>query len=300
MDWKKIKDKMVQGSAEFHASLGVISSELSSTLASTEWFKSLNDYTSELSKSMDGEFLREGISKVMTPSNHRIMDGGHDFFTTIEKARELGEKNDWSNFETFEQWASSYFTDLSSNAGMPMFGKFTDEIYEFLRSVNISEKDARDFLTLNGQEAIEAVIGATIGGLAIFLAWKSEDKERFSKTIAGLLLTSTISMNPVFIMITIIGLAFGYQKLVCKEAIARGAIVSGVTMFTSALIPGPLLIGLIPAIIASVYVNKKMGTEFKPIEYSRQIIDLLMSKKFRTNCENIFDDYKDEFIKKAA
>lgn len=293
MDWKKIKDSIENAA-------GVVSLEFSTSIASTDWFKSINDYSSELSKSMDSNFLKEGISKVMTPNNHRIMDGGHDFFSSIDKVHELGEKNNWTDLETFEQWAKAYFTDMSSSAGMPMFGKYTDEIYEFLKSINIDEKHARDFVTLNGQEALEAALGIAIGGTALFFAWKSEDKERFSKTISGLFITSAISLNPVLIFITTIALAFGYQKLVCKEAMARGAILTSVSMITSAIIPGTLLVGLIPAIWASYYLNKKMGKDFKPIEYSAQFYRLIKSEEFRSNCERIFKQYEEATKTKAA
>ena len=83
------------------------------------------------------------------------MDGGHDFFSTIEKAQEIGNQNGWDSMETFQEWAKSYFTDLSSNAGMPVFGKLSDEIYGFLISINIDEETARDFVTVNGPEALE-------------------------------------------------------------------------------------------------------------------------------------------------
>lgn len=293
MNWKEIGKHLKDGSLQIQSAIGLIGSDLSTTIANTDFFKSLNNYTSELSKSMDAEFLKEGISKVIMPNNHRIMDSGHDFFTTIEKARELGEKNNWSEMETFEQWANSYFTDLSSNAGMPTFGKFSDEIYTFLRSINISEENARDFVTLNGQEAIEAVLGTAIAGVAIFFAWKSEDKEKFSKTIASLYFTSAISLNPVLIIIATIGLAVGYQNLICKEAMARGAILSSAGLVVSSIIPGPVILGLLPALIATIYLNKKMGTDFKPIENSQQIITLLKSEEFRENCEKIFKQFED-------
>jgi hypothetical protein len=181
-----------------------------------------------------------------------------------------------------------------------MFGKFTDEIYNFLRSLNIDEQTARDFVTLNGQEAIEAVLGGAISSVAIFFAWKAQDKEVFSKTIASLFLSSAVSLNPVVLVIAAIGLAFGYQKLVCKEAVARGAIASGAGMLISAIIPGPVLLGLIPAIIGSVYISKKMGKDFKPIEYSAQLLELIKTKEFRDKCEEMFREYSEEIKSRAA
>jgi hypothetical protein len=292
MDWKKLKSNFMSSSQGIIASAGLITKELSTALSQTDWVKDLNKYTSEISKSMDENFLKDGISKIMTPSNHRIMDGGHDFFTTIEKAQEIGLQNGWDSITTFQEWAKSYFTDLSSNAGMPVFGNFSDEIYTFLRSVNISEQVARDFVTINGQEAIDAFLSGAVSGIALVLGWKNSDKESFSKSIGSILCVSTITMNPVSLSIAVIALAFGYNKLVCKEAVARGAIVSSFGLVISAIIPGPVLLGLFPAILASVYLHKKMGNDFKPIQYSTQIYALLTSDNFKNKCKELFEEMR--------
>src|SRR5690606_18215391 len=100
-----------------------------------------------VSKAMDRGFITERLTG-LTPNNHRILDGGHDFFSSIDRAREVGAKNGWDNEEVFNQWAQAYFTDLSSPAGVPLFGKLSDDFYKLLKSIGVSDKEAADFVTI--------------------------------------------------------------------------------------------------------------------------------------------------------
>lgn len=290
MNWKALKLNIENTSKTLIASTAVMTKDISTFISQADFFKKLNEYSSEVSKSMDENFIGK-INKSMFPSNHRIVDGGHDFFTTIDKAQEIGIQEGWDSTTTFTEWAKSYFSDLSSNAGMPVFGKFSDEIYHFLKSINISEENARDFVTVNGQEALDAIFSGTVSVLALLFGWKNQDKEVFSKAVGSILCASTVTMNPASLIIALIALGFGYNKLVCKETVARGAIVTSVGMVVSAIIPGPVLLGLIPALLASIYIHKKMGADFKPIEYSAQIFLLLKSDDFKKTCLEIYDKF---------
>lgn len=299
MDWKSIKaraditkSKIKDISSHAITSIGVLGHEASHYLSQGEWFKAFNKYSSEISQSMDENWIhytKEKTGEVMSAWNHRILDGGHDFISTIKKAQEIGAENNWDSTTTFSEWAKSYFTDLSSSAGMPMFGKMSDDIYRFLVEMGVSQKTASDFVTLNGQEALETVMGGTISCVALIFSWKKEDKEAFSKSISYILVSGVVTLNPISIAIAIMALAFGYNKIVCKEGVARGVITSSIGLGVSALIPGPFIIGLIPAIVASMYVSKKMGKEFNPIDHSKKLFELLKSNEFRANCSALYE-----------
>jgi hypothetical protein len=43
-----------------------------------------------------------------------------------------------------------------------------------------------------------------------------------------------------------------------------------------------------------------MGKDFKPIEYSAQLFELIKTKEFRDKCEEMFREYSEEIRKKAA
>ncbi|MDZ4676364.1 MAG: hypothetical protein SGI74_02550 [Oligoflexia bacterium] len=144
--------------------------DFSQYISQTDFVSKLNNYKSEVSKAMDAGFEAKGLIDIETnlkisPSNHRILIEGHGFFESIAEAREVGEAKGWSDSETFTTWFKSYFTDLSSPAGMPVFGKLTDDAYAFLRSFDVSEETARDLLTVNGQEAFESLVGGTLAAL---------------------------------------------------------------------------------------------------------------------------------------
>lgn len=260
--------------------------DLSRFASQTDLVQKLNNYKSEISKSMDEGFkmgasdLETGLK--MMPKNHRILDGGHDFFETINRAKEIGETNGWSDSETFSAWFRAYFTDLSSPAGMPVLGKLTDDVYAFLRDpLGFSEENARDLVTVNGQEAIEAILGGSLAVLGLFLAWNKEDKEGFSKTIGSLGLISVLQVNPAVAIIVIIAAGLGYNSLVCHKAASRGAITSAAALLTSAIIPGPVLLGLLAGIVMGFYINKKMGKDFDLVAYVKVGLDKIKNPSER-------------------
>lgn len=290
MDWKNIKTKAESFSKDSLATLTVLSSEVTTQIADAAWFRSFNDFSSEISKAMDHNYIKEKITEVMTPTNHRILDGGHDFFSSIARAREIGDQNDWGAGKVFEEWSKAYFTDLSSPAGVPLFGKFSEDIYRYLKELGISDKEAADFVTINGQEALEALMSGAISAVALIFAWKAQDKEAFSKSIGFILTSGAATMTPAALVVAIVALAFGYNTLVCKESLAKGVLSSGLTLAISAVIPGPALVGLIPAIILSIYINKKLGKDFRPLEQSAKLYALVRSEEFQRDCISLYEE----------
>lgn len=303
--------KLLRSSGE-RAWLGGVAAmgDFSQQIGQTEFVTKLNTYKSEVSKAMDSGFKIGQIDAetglAMTPHNHRILDGGHGLFESLESAREVGKQNGWSDIETFQTWLSSFFTDLSSPAGMPFFGRLTDDCYSLLRAMGVKEEIARDFLTVNGPEAVEALIGGTLSAVGLFMAWKKEDKENFSRAIGAIGLGSVASLNPAVLTIVIVAAALGYNELVFHKAVTRGAIASSTMMLTSLLIPGPLLLGVIPGIVLAVYVNKKMGKEYDFAAHVRlmygNLQDPATRQKIATTINAIVEDLRGSRIvpKKSA
>jgi hypothetical protein len=244
----------------------VAASDISNSIAGTEWFRSLNSLSNEVTKAMDSDWLKNGISGGMFPSNHRVLDGGHTIGEALSRAFEVGEKNGWSDIQSFSEGTRAYFSDLSSPAGMPMLGQLTDDIYEMLRGFGIKEELARDLVTINGQEAIETVLGGTIASVSLVLAWSKEDKEQFSQVLAAVGLTSAIALNPLALAAVVVMLALNYNTLVCKKAMVRGVTITGIGVAVSALAPGPIWVGLIPAIVATIYARKVITPDIDVLE----------------------------------
>jgi hypothetical protein len=259
----------------------------SDTFAS--WLKQFNELKSDVTKAMDRVYndAKPGASDPetglpFTPNNHRILDGGHTISESMNRAFDVGEAQGLSDFDSFIEWGKAYLSDLSSPAGMPAFGKLTDDIYGFLRNhLNIRDETARDFVTVNGQEAFAALAGGAISAVALIFAWKKEDKEAFSRSLGSIGLGSVVFANPAAFLVAVVALAIGYNRIVCKKAMVRGGFISGVAFATSALIPGPILLGLIPAIVLTIYLNKKIGKDTDLVKEGATLLRLLKSPEFR-------------------
>jgi hypothetical protein len=188
---------------------------------------------------------------------------------------------------------------LSSPAGVPIFGKFSDDIYKYLKELGISDKEAADVVTINGQEALETLMSGAISAVAIFFAWKAKDKEAFSKSVGFILVSGAAAMTPAALIVAIVALAFGYNTLVCKESITKGILSSGLTMAVSSAIPGPVLLGLVPAVVLTIYANKRLGKDFRPLEQSAKLFELVRTKEFRDDCMAMFEEMKGKMIKET-
>jgi hypothetical protein len=154
----------------------VTANQFSDWAATTEWMDSINKtYTNAITKAMDAGYkigakdLETGLD--MSANNHRILDGGHTLSESFKRATEHVESEGGSAVEGYLEWAKAYISDLSSTAGMP--APFAEEIYGFLRRLpGIDESTARDFVTVNGQEAMDALFGGTITLLAVVFEYR--------------------------------------------------------------------------------------------------------------------------------
>jgi len=286
---KSMKD---QGEKAWIVAIGLMG-DSSRYVSETDFVSRMNTYTSKISEAMDKGFKMGTIDKEtglsFTPKNHRILDEGHGFFESIQRARETGEQEGFTQMETFTGWFQSYFSDMSSPAGMPAFGSMSDEVYGFLRSMGFSESTARDVVTINGHEAIEGLLGGTVACVGLLLAWKKEDKQNFSKTLGALGVGAAVSMNPVVLVMVVVGAALGYNKMVCRKSVGKGGTVASAAMITSFLIPGPLLLGVVPAIVLSVYLNKKIKDEFDITEQMKIFLFKVKDEKSREQITDSFN-----------
>lgn len=193
---------------------------LSNSITDSEIWREFNQTASSelvkaIGKAMDAGWEKGGVDpetllKFM-PDNHRILDEGHTIAESFEQASEVGAEMDASFLDTFLAWGEAYLRDLSSPAGMPM-GEWADSIYAMLRDVGVDESVARDLVTVNGSEALSALMSGTISSLALVLAWNVEDRAAFSKAIGSMGVASLISANPITGLTALVGLGIAYQK----------------------------------------------------------------------------------------
>ncbi len=264
-----------------------LTTDIATIIADSEWGRSLNSLSNEVTRAMDQGFLDkakgaiEGVA--MTPSNHRILDGGHTVSESLSRAFEIGEQQGLGGIDSFKQWAEAYLSDLSSPAGMPI-SELSDNVYAMLRGVGISEATARDLVTVNGQEAFDALLSGTLTTLALVFSWRDSDKKNFSKALGSIGLSSVVAMNPVTAIIAVVGLGIGYNRcMIDKQSILRGGLLNATGLAVSAIIPGPLILGAVPAFVLVIYVNKHLKTD---VPVSQQLTDLakyLASQEFRAH-----------------
>lgn len=270
----------------YWATTVVAGSDASHWIAQTDWMKSFNEnYASAVSKAMDSEYkvgaidIETGLK--MSANNHRILDDGHTVTESLKRAMEVGEQSGQTAMDSFTEWAKAYLTDLSSTAGMPVV-PFGDDVYAILRALQVPDELARDLVTMNGQEAVEALLGGTIASVALIFSWKDEDKERFSNCLGSIGVGSLVAMNPATALIVVVGLAIGYNKqLVNKDGIYRGGLTSLTALSVSLIIPGPLLLGAIPAFVISCYVNKKLDRNIPVKDQMAALLAYLRSEEFK-------------------
>lgn len=191
---------------------------------------------------------------------HRLFDGSHTIWAAWEKC-----KNALPD-DTFAQEVAGYFKalghDLSSSVGLPIADMTRDgyeQLVSWMENFGVTTSWAQDLLHINVPE----LLGSTIGSLAIIFKWNSKDITKFSDLVAGLGLSSIAAANPLGVVITLVGLARSYQlatrgnaKIEAVNGFVRGGLKSSVFITTSAVIGGPVWIGLVSAIVIYFITHK--------------------------------------------
>lgn len=191
---------------------------------------------------------------------HRLFDGSHTIWAAWEKC-----KNALPD-DMFAQEVVGYFKalghDLSSSVGLPIADITIDgyeKLVSWMKNFDVTSSWTQDLLHINVPE----LLGSTIGSLAIVFNWNSNDITKFSDLVAELGLSSIAAANPLGVVITLVGLARSYQLVTRRNAriealngFVRGGLRSSVFITTSAVIGGPVWIGLVSAIVIYFITHK--------------------------------------------
>lgn len=191
---------------------------------------------------------------------HRLFDGSHTIWGAWEKCRDALPD------DTFAQEIAGYFKalghDLSSSVGLPIADMTRDgyeKLVTWVENFGVSTSWAQDILHINVPE----LLGSTIGSLALIFKWNSKDITKFSALVSGLGLSSIAAANPLGVVITLVGLARSYQlatrgnaKIEAVNGLLRGGLKSSLFITTSAVIGGPVWIGLVSAMVIYFITHK--------------------------------------------
>ena len=190
-------------------------------------------------------------------ADHRLFDGSHDLSGAWKAiTKHAPEQDQW--IHKAEGYVKALWKDVVTPKGLPVVTwdkEAFDQVAGFMeRSFGISRSWTKDMVTFTGTE----LIGATIGSIAIVLAWKQDDLQKFSDVVASLGLSAIIGANPIMTIVTIIGLARCFQKAMkneesLKQALSgggKGIASTGAMIAATSLIPGPVWISIMLGIIS--------------------------------------------------
>lgn len=250
------------------ATVGEATQAAGDLVGNTEWMRSINGHWDKdplvkaITQSMDKAFkagdldLATGL-KVM-PNNHRLLVDGHTLRQSLTHAYEVAADQGTGHLETTVAWMKAYVEDLSSPAGMPI-GEWSKHVYATLRKAGWDEAAARNLVTVNGSEAVDALLSGTLSALSVALAWTTQDREDFSRAIGALGMAAMVSVNPVTGLVTIVAVAIAYKRdLLSKNAVQKGAFVKLAGFSVSLLLPGPAIVTAVCGIVVAVYLNKNL------------------------------------------
>ena len=242
--------------------------ETTQGLLSSSLSKDLNDLLQNMAKggatiydkAMDAGYAGTHLGG----GNHRLFDGGHTIAGAFNAAR--GASSDDSIIQ--EAWGTiqGLLRDGTTPRGLPLatWDKSTfDQVAESLNSTFHIPKGW--FSDLNTYDAAE-LLGSTIGIVSLALNWNRADTESFSRLVGSMGISASASMNPLLIVVTIVGLAKAFHKAHQTGEYAefvdghlKGALVSGATLGAVALVGtagGPAGAGVLVGLTVGVLANR--------------------------------------------
>jgi len=239
---------------------------VSTLTAETEWARQVerwsadqfNTLSNAYTQEMDAEFIRNAIG---TPITHRILDGGHSLAGSWEAARNaLADDSFWSELRG---WTGAYASDLSSVVGMPITTLSAESLSwleDAVGALGFSQADLVDALSFNAVE----LAATTIPALAALLNWSEPDKEAFARFVGSSGLAAVASANPLLFLVSLVcaARAFHHQRKKpdglrqWAAGVASGGALSGVVLATSAVVAGPVWVGMVAGILAVMTLQR--------------------------------------------
>lgn len=240
------------------------------------WNTLSNPYT----RAIDGNFadgLKAG-SDYVSPLWHRLVDG-HSPFAAFERAK--AALPDDTMLDEIWGTATALFSDFTSTAGLPVVELNQGQV-ETLRAIGdriaLSEGWIVDALSWNLNE----MVSTTVPVLSLVLAWREDDRNRFEELMGGLAVAGLVSGNPLLLLIETVLFARAFtlrrKGVVIGDVVgnvARGSMISAVFLSASAVVSGPVWVGILVGIIA-VIALRKAGREVSELDWRSTLNRLMM------------------------
>ncbi len=201
---------------------------------------------------------------------HRLWDGGHSL-TDAWKA--VGDASPADSFtQEIAGYLAAIWKDVITPMGLPFATvnrEWFNATHASMHGIGISKAQLADALSYTGSE----LAGAALGVVALLLSWDKAETER-AATLAGSLGLSTLcAANPVLGIVAIACLARALQTAKAAKSRSRfvvglmkGGFGSAALVATSAVIGGPVWIGLVAGLVASILVHHAVAKGARQIE----------------------------------
>jgi len=231
----------------------VLATEVSGTAAG--WFAdTFNKNSNVYDTAIDAAYNHARVGSSLT---HHIVDGNHSIWGALKAAH--GALPHDSLTDEVKGAAEHLLRDTASRSGINPFFSISPSTYRSLtgfldRSLGIPPSWTADMLTFNAPE----LIGAGLAVIPLTLGWNRLGAERLAELSASLAIASVASANPVLAAVAVVAATRTLTKAKSEgftptlRGLAAGAALTGVAVATSALIPGPPLLGAVLGIGAGL------------------------------------------------
>ena len=203
--------------------------------------------------------------KKLTRNSFALIE--REFIKAVKTFKETVSEEKWSEEGSsaesttpkidFAKWGRDYVDALKSE-NSEEFKNIKESAYSLMISLGVSEKLIAENILENKVEVFEQLLGEAVSVFALVFAWKQEDKIMFSQAIGQIGVASLFASNPLTGLVALGGLALGYNRMFHAEAFKKGGILGLVGLGVATLFPGGIVISFLAALVAVVFINKKL------------------------------------------
>lgn len=206
-------------------------------------------------RAMDAVHIREHLG-----GYHRLFDGGHDLAGAWNACRAAGRDSLAADCSGYLQ---ALLKDLVTPMGLPVATldkcQFDALATALSAHLGISRAWLADAVSVTGTE----LLGSVSATLALALNWKDVDCQRFAELVGSLGISALASGNPILAVLVMASLARTYQMATGRDnarsmlsSLATGGFGSAVTIGAMSLVSGPVWVGMMVGICASVLARQ--------------------------------------------
>ena len=197
------------------------------------------------------------------------------FKVSKSKVEKVVERDPKEVKEEFIRWGEQYVEDLKKKADGPKAQKAKENFFVLLRNLGVNEKVVMEVFKQNRKEVLDPLIGELVAIVALVLGWKQKDKEAFSQALGEI----------------------GVAGIFDPEAFKKGGVL-GIAGITAITLSPSGFIGLLSAIVAILYLNKRIKVD-RPVEAQlKELFQHIKNGAFFKEVRSSWQDLQD-FISKV-